>query len=151
LASAVPLPRLAFVLGLAGVTPQALAFALTFEAQNRFIGLAAGYFYAALIFSFLGGIWWGVAAARADAPAWVYPAAVVPSLIAFASGVPWMNGGTWPGPSLAILGVGILLSPLVDLRLAQLGLIGRDLLRLRVLLSAGLGALTLALAAVSPA
>jgi len=138
-------------LGAAGLAPQALAYALTFEESNRFIGLAAGYFYAALIFSFLGGIWWGVAVARSDAPRWIYAAAVIPSLIAFASGVPWMNGGSWPGPSLMILGVAILLSPAIDWHLERLALIDRRLLHLRILLSVGLGGLTLALASVAPA
>ncbi|MFM9977931.1 MAG: DUF3429 domain-containing protein [Sphingomonadaceae bacterium] len=145
------LPRVAYLLGFAGLVPQALALGLTFSEDSLFIGLAAGFFYAALIFSFLGGIWWGVAATSGDAPTWLYPVAVVPSLLAFASGVPWMNGSAWPGPSLAVLGVGILLSPSVDFVLMRLGVIDRDLFGLRVLLSLGLGLLTMALAVAAPA
>ena len=139
------LPRLAQLLGLAGLAPQVLALLATFTEANRYVGLAAGYFYAALIFSFLGGLWWGVAASRRDAPPWLYAAAVAPSLIAFATGIPWMNGGTWPGPSLVVLGIGIFASALVDYALYRRGLIAADLMRLRVVLSVGLGGLTIAL------
>ena len=140
------LPRAALVLGLAGLLPQILALAGTFDEADRYIGLAAGFFYAALIYSFLGGLWWGIATSHSGAPKWIYGAAVAPSLIAYASGIPWMNGSNWPGPSLAILGFAILLSPLIDLRLFGLNLMGRDLFRLRVILSVGLGLLTVALA-----
>lgn len=143
-----PLPRIAVGLGLAGLLPQAIALLAALTEGQRYTALAAGYFYAALIFSFLGGIWWGVAASRREAPSWLYPAAVVPSLIAFASGVPWMVGGDWPGPSLVALGTAIAASVLVDRALHRLGLLGHELLRLRVILSLGLGGLTLALAFV---
>ncbi len=141
-----PLPRIALVLGVAGLAPQVWALLATFREADRYIGLAAGYFYAALIFSFLGGLWWGIAASRKDAPEWLYVAAVVPSLIAFASGIPWMTGAEWPGPSLGLLGLGILASSLVDRALFKLGLIDVSLLRLRLLLSVSLGLLTLGLA-----
>jgi Protein of unknown function (DUF3429) len=141
-----PLPRIAIVLGVAGLAPQVLALAATFTEAHRYTGLAAGYFYAALIFSFLGGLWWGVAASRKDAPEWLYLAAVVPSLIAFASGIPWMTGSEWPGPSLGVLGIGILASLLADRAVFKAGLIDRSLMRLRFGLSLGLGAMTLLLA-----
>lgn len=142
-----PLPRIALVLGIAGLAPQVWALLATFREADRYIGLAAGYFYAALIFSFLGGLWWGVAASRKDAPEWLYIAAVVPSLIAFATGIPWMTGAEWPGPSLGVLGMGIFASILVDRTLFKQGLIDRTVLRLRFGLSFGLGVLTLLLAA----
>jgi hypothetical protein len=142
-----PLPRIAIVLGVAGLAPQVWALLATFREADRYVGLAAGYFYAALIFSFLGGLWWGVAASRKDAPEWLYLAAIVPSLIAFASGIPWMTGAEWPGPSLGLLGLGILAAPLVDRALFKAGLIDRTLFHLRAGLSLGLGLLTLALAA----
>jgi hypothetical protein len=145
--SATPsLPRIAIVLGIAGLLPQIVALLATFDEANRYIGLAAGFFYAALIFSFLGGLWWGVATTREDAPEWLYIAAVIPSLIAFASGIPWMTGSTWPGPSLGLLGLCILGSALVDRALFNSGLIDRSLMRLRLGLSSGLGLVTLALA-----
>ena len=141
-----PLPRIAVVLGIAGLAPQVWALLATFREADRYIGLAAGYFYAALIFSFLGGLWWGIAASRKDAPEWLYLAAVVPSLIAFATGIPWMTGAEWPGPSLGVLGVGILASSTVDWKLASRQLIEPRLFALRFRLSLVLGSLTLALA-----
>jgi Protein of unknown function (DUF3429) len=141
-----PLPRIAIILGVAGLAPQLWALLATFTEADRYIGLAAGYFYAALIFSFLGGLWWGVAASRPDAPGWLYGVAVVPSLIAFATGIPWMIGAPWPGPSLAVLGLAILAAPLVDRVLLTSALIDRSLWRLRLGLSLGLGLMTLGLA-----
>ncbi|MFZ4745979.1 MAG: DUF3429 domain-containing protein [Sphingomonas sp.] len=141
-----PLPRIALVLGIAGLAPQVWALLATFREADRYIGLAAGYFYAALIFSFLGGLWWGVAASRKDAPEWLYLAAVVPSLIAFATGIPWMTGTEWPGPSLGVLGLAILMSTFVDWTIFRARLIDLNLWRLRLGLSLGLGATTLLLA-----
>lgn len=97
----------------------------------------------------MGGIWWGVAASNAAAPRWLPVAAVAPSLIAFASGIPWMNGSPWPGPSLWALGVAIMLTALVDWRLFALELIDVTLFKLRAVLSLSLGALTLILAAIA--
>jgi hypothetical protein len=140
------LPNQALFLGVTGLLPQMLALGLTFDDTDRFIGLAAGYFYAALIFSFLGGLWWGVAISNANAPGWLFGAAVMPTLIAFATGVPWMTGAPWPGPSLAVLSGTIFASALVDWRLRALNLISAEFLKLRVVLSSGLGLLTLILA-----
>jgi hypothetical protein len=140
------LPRSAIVLGISGLLPQILVLGLTFDDADRFVGLAAGYFYAALIFSFLGGLWWGVAISNSSAPKWIFVAAIMPSLIAFATGVPWMTGAPWPGPSLVVLGMMLLASVLVDWKLRVLKLISAEFLGLRVILSAGLGLLTLMLA-----
>lgn len=143
------LPGIAVALGLAGLLPQLAALWMTVHEPTHYVGLAAGYFYAALILSFLGGIWWGIASSRPDAPGWLYVAAVIPSLVAFASGIPWMNGSTWPGPSLGWLGVAMVATAVVDWRLFRLGLIDDRLFKLRVGLSLLLGVLTLALAAVA--
>ncbi len=140
-----PLQQPARWLGYAGLLPQALALSLGLDDADRYIGLAAGYFYAALILSFLGGLWWGLAAAAEKPPPWVYGAAVVPSLLAFATGVPWMTGATWPGPSLIALAVALVASLLVDFRLKQMGLMTDGMFGLRMRLSLGLGGLTLAL------
>lgn len=140
------LPIVAIVLGIAGLVPQLVALGATFDDATRYVGLAAGYFYAALILSFLGGIWWGVASTRGDAPEWLYVAAVIPSLVAFASGIPWMNGTTWPGPSLGLLGIAIGLTALVDRALFRRGLIDARLFYLRIALSSSLGVVTLLLA-----
>jgi Protein of unknown function (DUF3429) len=132
-------------LGYAGLVPQALALFLVLDGANRYVGLAAGYFYAALILSFLGGLWWGLAVGSPKAPQWIYVAAVTPSLLAFATGIPWMNGSSWPGPSLIVLSVALVASLAVDLWLKRLGLMSDAMFALRMQLSLGLGALTLAL------
>jgi hypothetical protein len=140
------LPRLAKQLGVAGLVPQAFAVLMSLDPTQRFTALAAGYFYAALIFSFLGGLWWGIAVSHPASPRWIFAAAVAPSLITFATGVPWMIGTTWPVPSLMVLGVSLAFSLLIDFRLANLGLMGKAMLKLRRMLSLGLGGLTLVLA-----
>lgn len=139
------LPSLAKNLGFAGMIPQAIAVLMALDNTEHFAGLAAGYFYAALIFSFLGGLWWGVAISQPGAPSWLYVAAVTPSLLAFASGIPWMIGTGWPGPSLIALSIALVLSLLVDHRLKQLDLVSDAIFALRMRLSLGLGALTLVL------
>jgi hypothetical protein len=129
-------------LGLAGLIPQVIAVLMALDNSQHFAGLAAGYFYAALIFSFLGGLWWGVAISHSDPPKWIYAAAISPSLIAFASGIPWMIGTRWPGPSLFALSIALILSLLVDHALKQLTLMSDAMFALRLRLSLGLGGLT---------
>ena len=146
------LPLVPKVLGFAGLLPQAAAVAvMAFGPEAwHFSALALAYAYAALILSFLGGMWWGLAAAAAgEASAWIWLAAVAPSIIALATAVPWAIGAAWPGPSLVILGVAVLASLLIDRRLRAEGLTPAWWMSLRVPLSAGLGALTLAAAALS--
>ena len=145
-------PRLAFWLGFAGLIPQALALiaVVAGNPEGRFSPLALAYAYAALILSFLGGMWWGLAAqARRRVPAWLWVAAVLPSLIALASALPWATGASWPGPSLALLGIALLGSLAVDRQLRAAGLCPPWWLWLRVPLSVGLGGMTLAIAAFS--
>lgn len=140
---AVPPP--ARLLGPAGLLPQGAAALLVVGGplEWRFTALALAFAYAALILSFLGGLWWGLAAAARQAPGWVYGAAVVPSLFALATCIPWSIGTDWPGPSLIALGLAILASLWVDVRLDRVGLAPRWWLGLRVPLSLGLGTLTL--------
>ena len=135
-------------LGLAGLLPQLLAiFALIGgNPEARFVALACAFAYAALILSFLGGLWWGLAAAYGRAPVWVWIAAIVPSPIAFASAYPWMVGEPWPGPSLVVLGIALIGSLGVDWRLRTLGIAPDWWLGLRIPLSLGLGGMTLAIA-----
>ena len=141
------LDPLAKWLGYAGLLPQLLAVVmLADDSSFRWIAMAGGYGYAAFIFSFLGGVWWGLALNAAPAPRWIYLAAVAPSLIALASYLPWTWGWDWPTPSLWILAMGLLLSPLVDRALGKTIALPNGWLRLRVHLSTGLGLLTAALA-----
>jgi len=134
-------------LGLAGLLPQIIVvIALIFGGlEVRFTALCVGFAYAALIFSFLGGLWWGIGAMGGRrTPDWLWFAAVVPSLLALASAWPWATGDPWPGPSLVFLGVGIMASVAVDFRLKNVGLAPEGWLGLRLPLSVGLGSLTIA-------
>ena len=145
-------PALPRMLGYAGLLPQAAAVAVMAlgPAGWHFSALSLGYAYAALILSFLGGLWWGLAARQPGTPpAWIWLAAVTPSLIALASAVPWAIGAAWPGPSLVVLGLALLGSLLVDRRLAAKGLAPAWWLTLRTPLSVGLGGLTLVAAAIA--
>lgn len=147
----VALPRLPYLLGLSGLLPQVavVAVLISGDVAGRFTALALGFAYAALILSFLGGLWWGLAAANPDrAPRWVWIASVAPSLVALASAWPWAVGLAWPGPSLVVLGVALIAALLVDRALIRLGLAPANWMRLRAPLSLGLGALTLLAAAL---
>lgn len=131
------------VLGYAGLLPQLLCIAMVAIGHEwRYSALAGGFAYAAAIFSFLGGVWWGQAVASGRATTGAYVVAVLPSLIAVALFLPWTFGWQWPGPALVYLGALILGSPVID---RALGFAGPGLLRLRWHLSLGLGGLTIAL------
>jgi hypothetical protein len=146
------LPRLAMRLGWAGVLPMAVALlaVLSGDPRFQFAAFAIGHAYAALIFSFLGGLWWGLAARADNPPNWLWHASVVPTLLALATFVPWVLGWPWPGYSLLVLGLAIATSLAVDLRAVAAGCVPEGWLGLRVPLSLGLGGATflLGLAAV---
>ncbi|UAB76936.1 DUF3429 domain-containing protein [Erythrobacter sp. SCSIO 43205] len=134
-------------LGLAGLLPQIICLALTVSGHEyAYTAMAGGFAYAAAIFSFLGGVWWGQAIESGKAGAGAYVVAVMPSLISVALFLPWSFGWEWPGPALLFIGVLIIGSPLVD---RALGFAKADFMRLRWLLSLGLGGLTVALAFAS--
>ena len=102
--------------------------------------------YAAVILSFLGGVWW-TQALIAQPPRWIdHAIAVAPSLIGFGAMLPWCFGWNWPGPSLLVLGAVLLASPVIDQQLAARCTLPPGWLLLRRRLSVGLGMLTLALA-----
>ncbi len=141
------LPPAAKWLGYAGLLPQGIALALAiFASEWGFVAIAGGFAYAALIFSFLGGVWWGqvMSARRSSADAFVI--AVLPSLIGLALFIPWTLGWNWPGPQLLVLGACIGLSPLIDRRF---GLASPGFFRLRIQLSTGLALLTMLLGIVA--
>ncbi len=136
------------VLGYAGLLPQVFCCAMILAGHEwRYAALAGGFAYAAAIFSFLGGVWWGQAVQSGRATTGAYVLAVMPSLLAVALFLPWSFGWEWPGPALFYLGALILASPLVD---RALGYAAPDFLRLRWHLSVGLGTLTLLLGALAP-
>lgn len=138
------IPEKARWLGYAGLLPQLIAVVLVVRGGEwGWIALACSFAYASLIFSFLGGVWWGQALSDPAAPHWAFIAAILPSLLALALFIPWTLGWDWPGPSLLWLGVFIGLSPLVD---RKLGMGSPAWVRLRWQLSLGLGGLTMVLA-----
>ena len=145
-----PIPKAAFIAGYAGLLPQVLAAAMVLSGMEyRWTGLAAAYGYAAFIFSFLGGMWWGlgVTTRKDDVSAnGIFALAVAPSLLALATYLPWIWGWEWPGPSMAWLGIFLLLSPLGDRWLSSRCALPPGWMKLRWHLSIGLGGLTLFLA-----
>lgn len=141
--STLSLSPAARALGYAGLLPQVLCIALILIGHEwRYSALAGAFAYAAAIFSFLGGVWWGQAVQSGRATTGAYVLAVMPSLLAVALFLPWTFGWDWPGPALLYLGALIGGSPLID---RALGLAAPDFLRLRWHLSIGLGGLTIAL------
>jgi hypothetical protein len=142
-----PLSKDALWLGYAGLLPQAFAVLLLLDGtEMRWIATAGGYGYAALIFSFLGGLWWAIGMLTPSAPKWIFAAAIAPSLIALATFLPWTWGWSWPGPSLLILSACLVGSPLIDQKIASAVRLPDGWLRLRWHLSLGLGLLTAILA-----
>ena len=144
-------PALPRWLGLAGLLPQLTCVAVLYAgpAEWREAALAIAFAYAALILSFLGGMWWGIAAAAPAAQrrrtlGWLWIAAVLPSLVALACFLPWALDWAWPEPSLVMLGGALLVSLGVDAKLGALA--PRWWLALRVPLSTGLGLATIAAA-----
>lgn len=140
-------PPAARFLGFAGLMPQLACVAAAWfgPPKWRWSALAIGWAYAALILSFLGGIWWGLAAGAPDegrrAPQWLWVAAITPSLLALMTFLPWVFGVAWPGPSLYLLGGAIVLSILVDARLVTVR--PGWWMALRIPLSLALGAATI--------
>ena len=145
-----PLPPLARWLGFAGLLPQLAMVAVLIQGRldERFIALSIAYAYAALILSFLGGLWWGLAARAERPPSWLWYASVAPSLIALASAWPWAVGEPWPSPSLIALGLALIGSLAVDWALARDGIAPPGWMALRLPLSLGLGGLTIVAALV---
>jgi hypothetical protein len=145
-----PLSQTAKLFGYAGLLPQAFAVLTLIEGKELlWIATAGGYAYAALIFSFLGGLWWAIAILNRTAQDWIYAAAIAPSLIALATFLPWTWGWEWPQPSLIILAVCLIASPVIDYRIAEIVALPEGWLRLRLILSIGLGVLTAILAIAS--
>ncbi|QZD94515.1 DUF3429 domain-containing protein [Qipengyuania gelatinilytica] len=144
-------PSRARLLGLAGLLPQIACLLAVYlgPAEWRETALVTAALYAALILSFLGGTWWGLAAGapaaeRRSALGWLWLAAVLPSLVALAALAPFALGYTGAEPSLMMLGGALLVALAVDGRLSSLA--PRWWLSLRVPLSIGLGVLTFLIA-----
>lgn len=137
-------------LGYAGLLPQFACFgAVLMGGSAEWTAQAVAFAYGALIFSFLGGVWWGLALASAQAPKWIFAAAVLPSLIALLLWLPWVYGQDWPGPSMLILGGLLVASPLVDRGIGEAMHLPAGWMRLRWHLSLGLGLATFVIGILS--
>ena len=146
-------PPAARILGYAGLLPSLLALGWALTALGRpgggplVYGLAMGaQVYAALILSFLGGMWWGVAALRvAPERLWSWLVmAVAPSLVAAAA---FLSAWIAPPPRgiALMLAAGLVLALFGDARLVREGLVPVWWMRLRVPLSVGLALETVVL------
>jgi hypothetical protein len=143
------LPPAAFGLGYAGLLPQCVPPLVILAGMNgwRDAAMGSALLYASLILSFLGGLWWALAARSGGrAPVWLWVVAVLPSLIAFAAGLLALLSGRVGVIPLAIVGLSLWAALAVDRALVARGLCPEGWLRLRAPLSLGLGALTLLVA-----
>lgn len=142
---------MAQALGYAGLLPQLVFLGLAIAAPPVAPAAAIfGWAYAGLIFSFLGGVWWGCALTTDDAvPRWLLPVSVMPSLIALASVIPIVLGIAGVVVPLICVGVCLLASPLVDAAVARAIALPTGWTRMRLHLSLGLGLMTVAIAGVS--
>ena len=87
-----------------------------------------------------------VAHSSGKRPSPLRPGASAAALAGWAALLPWTVGWDWPGPSLVVLGLLLLGSPLIDRWLARHVALPAGWLTLRGWMAGGLGVLTLALA-----
>ena len=136
----VEVSKAAELLGYSGLLPQLIAvLAVLYDGEYAEFAVAFGLIYASLIFSFLGGVWWGQAISAKEVSARIYVTAVMPSLLAFGGVIAAIIIWDELAYGALIIGQMIALSPLVDRRLSYAT---EDFMRLRWHLSLGLGALT---------
>ncbi len=143
-----PISKDARLLGLAGLLPQVAAciVALTYT-EFTVYALVSGFAYAALIFSFIGGVWWGQALQAPKWHPWIFLASVIPSLISWAAALLLFSDLKWWSYATTAIAIGLMVSPLVDLQIGKILLQPKGWMKLRWTLSIGLGALTMVLAA----
>ncbi|WP_083672078.1 DUF3429 domain-containing protein [Sphingomonas montana] len=134
--------RLAIGLGLAGLLPQGAAILSPLLGMDWLNGQALALVYGALILSFLGGSWWGIALTRAEGRrrSILLLLGIGASLMGFC--VQGLAGASPMRALLIVLGCAIAGSWLVDRMLVAEGMIGRWWGWLRLVLSLGLGGLT---------
>lgn len=148
---AAPIPRSAFVLGLAGLLPfvwgvvtmwsQPAAALTQVWVGARFLGPYAGLFYGAIILSFMSGILWGFASkAEGSVAASGYALSVLPALWAFflTSGGPVSASVSLMAGFVGLLGL--------DLMFWKQGLAPAWWMKLRLILTAGVVACLLPVA-----
>lgn len=138
-------PPPARLLGLAGLLPTLAAVALAVTGRPDFTALAqqVGAIYGAVILSFVGGAWWGLAARSGDAAlgGWLV-VSVLPSLLA-ALVIYLLTPA-----AIAALGLAFLCALAIDHRLVADGVAPTWWFALRLPLSGGMGVLHLVLAAL---
>lgn len=144
-----PVGRTAFLLGVAGLLPQAgavgrLAMVRSDAPIGAGFGAIAALIYGGVILSFLGGMWWGFAMRREEGQGRLAVLATLPSLVAAALPASFLVTEQPFTSSLVALGVAILLTLVVDRHLVATGDAPANWMRLRVPLSVGLGGLTIA-------
>jgi hypothetical protein len=138
------IPLAALTLGAAGLLPPFIAILarLATDAETPISGLLMPFAvsYGLLILSFLGGIWWGVASARAseEQQASLLGLAVAPPILA---AILFVVAQVFPVIATFILAIALAATLLVDRRLAQLALVPVWWMRLRMPLSLALAAM----------
>lgn len=130
------IPRVALILGLAGLIPFVASALLSLSNDTSEFGLRALTAYAAVILSFLGGVRWGVLLVESDRFDRFGPAiiSVLPSLLA------WLSLLLNAVPMLGLLLVGLLAQYLIDSGISPVrfgNYFPQWYPRLRLLLSAG--------------
>jgi Protein of unknown function (DUF3429) len=148
--SQTPIAQGALILGIAGLLPQVAACIVAFSNVSAgAYALLSAFTYSALIFSFIGGVWWGQALVAPLRHTWIFVAAVAPSLITLgATLLLFINLRWWPF-SIGAVATGLLLSPLVDLQIGKVLPHPDGWIKLRWTLSIGLGCLTLLIATIT--
>ncbi|WP_232834115.1 MULTISPECIES: DUF3429 domain-containing protein [unclassified Sphingomonas] len=138
------------ILGYAGLLPQVAAVAITVFDPRLGLGAMFAFGYAALILSFLGGIWWGFAMQAAHGEVEdrgqgrIAGLAVAPPLVASALILLTICRVLPVGWALVLMGVALFLTLRVDRWLATTGVAPKGWLAMRGPLSIGLGLLTIA-------
>ncbi len=137
-------PRPALLLGLSGLLPTLLSTALVWfgTREQSAVGFSLGAIYGAMILSFLGGAWWGIAVSKAEDGrlAGLLAISVMPSLVA------WLAIFALSPQTVAVLAACFLGALVIDRRLTVDSLAPPWWMRLRILLSTGMSALYLLLA-----
>ncbi|WP_246611044.1 DUF3429 family protein [Aquisediminimonas profunda] len=144
--------KTACFLTLIAIVPQLLfLFSTLTDSAALWTAPVAAFAYAASIFSFLGGYWWGVALTTRPQEQAIFVIAVLPALLSFALFLPWIWGWSWPGPQLIFLGIAITASFLVDWRIIGIAVSTPTWILARIIASLGLGSTTILIGAITVA
>ncbi len=134
----------AYLLGYAGLLPQAVALASTlFGGIGRDFGPLFAFGYANLLLSFVGGSWWGFAMCAKRRQGEIAMVAVIPSIVAAAVILLVMSNVVTIGLALVLTGSGVLAALLVDRQLELADHAPTGWMSLRTPLSLTLGAMTI--------